>query len=343
MRILVVSSVHGYSTRDVWLKAVSGLRACGADVRPYDLLRRWDAFGVLCALAERRGIALPAAFRPEILAYEPVTGAALYHECDAVLIVSPQYMPAELPRILRRAGLLTAAYFTECPYEDTMNAPELAAQFDVAFVSDRHSVQLFRAFNERTFYLAHCYDPDVHYPGTGPRQERIVWVGTLYRSRVAFLRRARLDGLPLEIYGTLWARRNSRLYRWRKGDVMENRETAELYRRSVCSFNLHRVERYIGYTWRIDPGEAYSVNPRAFELAACGTFQVSDPRPELHDIFGDTVPVYDTPAGLGRLLRRAMEDPVWREDLARKQHQALLQGPHTCRERMAQALDVLAA
>jgi spore maturation protein CgeB len=40
-------------------------------------------------------------------------------------------------------------------------------------------------------------------------------------------------------------------------------------------------------------GDAYSLGPRAFEIAACGAFQLcDDTRPELREIFDDTVATY---------------------------------------------------
>lgn len=341
MRIQVVSSPHSHSTRDVFLRVVKGLRQNGVDVRPYDLLPRWQGFEVLIGLARARRMPLPGGFSARTLAYEPVLGAALYHEVDWSIIVSPQYVPPELPRLLRRAGVRVAAYWTECPYEDFLFVPECAELFDLCFVSDRYSVGHYRSFNERVVYLPHCYDPDVHYPGGDERDLGVVFVGTVYRDRWELLRRVRWDGLDVRIHGLVWGRRSRR---WRErisADLVDNEQAAALYRRARASFNVHRTLRWIGFPWPIDEGEAYSLNPRAYELAACETFQVSDWRPELRDVFGDAVPVYRTPGELGRLLRRAMDDPVWRQERARAQREAV-QG-HDCRARMRTALEALAA
>ena len=106
------------------------------------------------------------------------------------------------------------------------------------------------------------------------------------------------------------------------------------------SFSIHRSQRYVDVDWTIDEGEAYSAGPRTFELAACGCFQISDFRQEVADIFGDTVPIYQTPAEFERLMRRALDDPIWREEVAKQQHEAI-QG-HDCVTRMATLLERVA-
>ena len=65
------------------------------------------------------------------------------------------------------------------------------------------------------------------------------------------------------------------------------------------------------------------MGPRGVEYAACGTFQISDPRPEITDVFGDTVPIHRNPEELGRLIRKYLADPVRRSELAVQQHEAI--------------------
>src|SRR3990170_895369 len=109
--------------------------------------------------------------------------------------------------------------------------------------------------------------------------------------------------------------RRSKLWRPLRGELTENEATAEIYRRGIASFNMHRTQRYGFLSLEIDRDEAYSAGPRVYELAACETFQASDHRQEVIDIFGDTVPIYQTPKELERILRRAVDDPVWRSEL----------------------------
>lgn len=341
MKILCVSSPHGYTTRDVWMRIMKGLRLNGVDVVPYDLTTRWQVYETLFQKAGRKITDnLPDGFAPSLLAYEPITGAAIYHDVDAVLVVSPQYMPIPIVDILRRAGKATIGVFTEAPYEDTLHAPIQAAHFDFVFVNDKYSVTLYQSFNERTFYLPHSYDPDIHFDDDQARADNVVFIGTGYKTRVDFLNSVDWEGTGLELYGIWWMNKRHRLHRYLRGELVENEETAALYRRAGVGISAHRTMRYVNYDWQIDPGEAYSVGPRTYELAACGLFQVSDYRPELIDIFGDTVPVFESARDLRRIVQRAIDDPVWRQEMAKKQHEAV-QG-HTSAARMSTLLEKVA-
>lgn len=355
MKFLAVSSPHGFTTRDVWKRVCKGLEMNGQEVVAYDLLPRWRMFDWMINRVRAADYELPPGFKSNFLAYEPILGAAHYHRADAVIIVSPQYCPMPTIDLLRKTGIKTVAYFTECPYEDSLIAPIQAQHFDYVAVSDRNSVALFQSFTERVFYVPHSYDPAIHYPrGNGkmlriPRHKTyrrtmvnsgnqsskwvrvdsrprngIVFIGTIYPERRRFLQRVSWDGIPLDLYGMHNFRRDSRFHRYIRGDLQENEHVAEIYRRAIGSFNIHRRLRY-GFRPGecIDEGEAYSAGPRVYELAACGTFQVSDYRQEIVDIFGDTMPLYRTPKELERTLRRAIEDPVWRSEMAEKQREAV--------------------
>jgi len=325
------------------MKINTGLEANGVDVRPFDLMERYQLYSFLHEKLRRSKRELPADWSPTTLAYEVLLGAAVFHECDTVLIVSPQYLPAEIPQMMRRVGLKTAAVFTECPYEDTIHTPIMASVFDIAFVSDRNSVGLFESFCPRVEYLPHCYDPRIHYPGEAP-DDSIIFVGTGYHSRVEFMRRIDWP-VRLDLYGWWpkeWLRYDAPLRKaLRSPKTTSPEETAELYRGAAASFSLHREARYVGTDEVIMEGEAYSLGPRNWELAACGTFSISDYRPELADVFGDAVPVYKTPADFSALMARAFAEPSWRRDMAARQRDAAL--PYSCDRVMLPVAQALAA
>lgn len=345
MRVMCVSSFHSSSTRDVWLKTMKGLRANGIDVVPFDVMPRYQLF----AFMEQRfnkiknKPELPVDWTPTTLAYEVILGAAVYHNVEWVLVVSPQYMPEELPHMMRSMGIKMAAYFTECPYEDTIHTPVTASAFDVALLSDKYSVGLFESFCPTVAYVPHCYDPDLHYPG-GEREENTVFVGTGYNTRAAFMRKVKWPS-RLDLYGYWpagWVGAHTNLRQFvRSKTPTTPQETADIYRASLTAFSLHREMRYMGSEEAILPGEAYSLGPRNWELAACRTFQVSDYRPELEDVFGDAIPQFETPEELSALLKRAFDEPSWREELADRQCE--LVQPYSCNAVMKAAADALAA
>jgi spore maturation protein CgeB len=375
MRALLVSSFHISSTRDVWLKLVKGLTLNGVEVVPFDMSGRFALFNFLEDKMKRSKRPMPRDWSPVTLSYEVLLGAAVYHQCDWVIITSPQYMPAEIPGLMRRVGIKTAAVLTECPYEDTIHTPLTASACDAVFVSDKNSVGLFASFCPYVEYVPHCYDPDIHYPpeDESTRDENILFVGTGYQSRVKFLEKVEWPA-PLDLYGwwpSGWLRSKSPLKPsvrksktpWvptskngmiglpvpQKDGVLTGtissvtapEETADLYRSASASFSIHRAMRYVGTDEEIADGEAYSLGPRNWELAGCRTFQISDFRQELVDVFGDTVPLYETPQEMSSLLKRAFTDPEWRKDLAYQQWEKAQ--PYTAQNVTRTVAQVLAA
>ena len=85
------------------------------------------------------------------------------------------------------------------------------------------------------------------------------------------------------------------------------RTTAALYRAAKIGLNLHRSSATYGRNMpRILHAE--SMNPRAYELAATQSFQISDWRPEVQETFVGAVPTFQSAAELERLIR-ALSEP----------------------------------
>ncbi len=345
MRVMVVSSFHISSTRDVWLKTCAGLKANGVTVIPFDLMRRLSLFSFLRDKVEAtKKIDIPKDWDPTTLSYEIILGAALYHDAEWVIVTSPQYFPVDIARLMRKAGIKTAAMWTECPYEDTIHTPITASAFDVSFVNDKNSLMLFESFCEQVLYVPHSYDPVLHQPGPDERDENIVFVGTGYHSRVKFMREVEWPA-RLDLYGWWpkeWLRYDAKLRKnLRSTHPTKPEETADLYRKSAASFSMHREMRYAGTDEAIMDGEAYSLGPRNWELAACRTFQVSDFRQELVDVFGDTVPLYESPREMSEIMKRAFADPAWRREMAYRQWERAL--PYSSENVMKPVAQLLAA
>ncbi len=343
---MVVSSFHISSTRDVWLKTCSGLKANGVTVIPFDLMRRLALYSFLRDKVElSKKHELPRDWDPTTLSYEVILGAAVYHDADWVIVTSPQYFPIDIARMLRKVGIKTAAMWTECPYEDTIHTPITASAFDASFVNDKNSLMLFESFCEQVLYVPHSYDPDLHYPSAEEAEDTIVFVGTGYQSRVQFMRKVEWP-VKLDLYGWWpkeWLRYDDKRLRpsLRSTHPTTPQETADLYRKSAASFSMHREMRYAGTDEAIMDGEAYSLGPRNWELAASGCFQISDARPELTDVFGDTVPLYETPAEMSALFKRAFREPSWRKDMAAAQRERAL--PYSSKNVMLPVAQLLSA
>ena len=130
-------------------------------------------------------------------------------------------------------------------------------------------------------------------------------IGTGWRERQAFLEAVNWTGIDLKLYGvwpTLTA--DSPLHRFHCPMVVDNTRIAAIYRSAKICINFHR--RSV---------DALTPGPRAFELAACEAFQLSDPRPDLVSMFGSSIPTFDTPGNLEDLIRHYLapehDDERW--------------------------------
>jgi len=345
MKVMIVSSPHAFSTRDVYRAHLNGLKlVLGENVVSYDVLSRLNIFHQFTVWMEEKIGSVPRGWAANVLAAEPVFGAAHWHEVDVIYIISPMYFPMSMVEMMRKDGFKVWAYFTECPYEDGTWARTQAAKFDVCFVNDWNSLTQYRMYNERTFYLPHCYDPTRHFPGRGPTRghQHVSFVGSGFPERQKFLEQVDWSGIDLRLYG-LWEdlKDESPLQPFVRRRLIDNEFSSRIYRGTSVALSLHRTERYYGMGEMLDEGEAYSVGPRTYELAACQAYQVSDYRPELEAIFGSTVPVFRTPQELERLVRSALEmGPNDLRAAAIAQREAVL--PHTAESRMRQLLELAA-
>lgn len=242
------------------------------------------------------------------MAAEAVVIECLRQRSDLVVIVSGMGTHPDLFTLLKRAGLITALVTSESPYQDESMLP-MAAHVDHVFVNDKASVQAFRGVNPRTWYLPPAHDPEVHRPVLVGEDERcdVFLCGTGFGERVKFLEVVDWTGIDFRLYG-LWALADDSPLRpyYRGGDgaaYLSNDRLARHYSGATIALNLHRTDVGWGAGGATIAG-AYSVNPRAYEIAGCGAFQLcDDSRPELRRVFGPTVPTYHTPDELGRLVR----------------------------------------
>lgn len=96
--------------------------------------------------------------------------------------------------------------------------------------------------------------------------------------------------------------------RYWAGEYIDNCELSVIYGVSRISLNDHRPAM----------SAAGFINPRVFDILAAGGFCISDPNPAITELFGDTVPQYQTPEHLRYLVRYYLEHEQERQALARR-------------------------
>lgn len=327
MKLLVCQPGASWSTHDVYVGLVNGLKQQGHEVHEYWVDQRIVREGAYLDWAYRRvrrqhpDHPRPNASDLLFRACREAIDFALLGDIDWVLIISAMYLHYDVLRALKEAGRKVAILLTESPYDDAAQIP-FAALADVVFTNERTSAPLLRQACPNTHYLPHAYDPERHRPDLpdepNVRAHDVVFVGTGFVERHELFRAIDWSGIDFGLYGS-WELIGSRskLRPYLLDKVIDNRMTASLYRKAKIGLNLHRTSRGFGRDVSHVLG-AESLNPRAYELAACGAFHLSDYRPELPELFGDSVPTFDPkrPDELERLIRRYLADDGARAELA---------------------------
>lgn len=228
----------------------------------------------------------------EVTGPEEMLQKAEQYRPDLVLVLNAMHnFPAEHSHqidLIRSWGIRTAVWFVDDPYFTDQSLP-LAKHYDYVFTHELSCVPFYRegGCNE-VHYLPLAADPEMFAPMQTPRshQSDVCFIGSAFWNRVALFDELApyLAHKKLVLAGGLW-NRLSRLDllqpQIREGWV-EQKETRIYYNGAKIVINLHRPTE-IGQDNANSlnlPG--LSINPRTYEIAACGALQITDVREDLY-------------------------------------------------------------
>jgi len=188
-------------------------------------------------------------------------------------------------------------------------------------------------------------DPQTHKPLNLSNNDKnfygsdISFMGAAYPNRVRFFKHFPKN--KLKLWGTGWAESELKDYNIPLGDQRITTEQSNIiYQASKININLHSSNDSYQDTAIFDPYGDF-VNPRTFEIAACGGFQLVDDRPairELFDIDKDIV-VFSS---IEEALDKAdfyLKNETLRTEIAKNAQQKVLQF-HTYQHRIEHMLQV---
>ena len=331
MKLLLLHPGASWATADVALGLHYGLRYHGAQVIHFRLDQRITfAHRTLYTMWRHKSKAAVAAGEPALtkptnadVLYQAGVGAlemALRHKVDVVLIVSGMLLHPDVVIMMKRAGLRVVVVLTESPY-DLEKELVFAKLVDGCWTNERSAVEAFREVNPNCGYLPHGWHPERHTVTPTAADATVdahdvVFVGTGFTERAKWFNAIDWRDLDLGLYGN-WSGTglSKKLKACVRGDCISNDQTAALYRKAKIGLNLYRQTKGWGKGAPFI-GHADSLNPRAYELAACGVFHLSHPRAEVGEVFGDLVPTFATPTEAAALIRLWLADPVGRARIA---------------------------
>lgn len=308
MRVLLVHPGASHSTADVEAGLRAGLERHGVEIVQYHLDGRLTASEAYLNAAYRRAKKM----KPDIDA--PTWADAVYHasvgaleralrfQVDVVVVVSAILFHPDAIILLRRAGFPVAALLTESPYD---LEPELAVArlVDHCWTNERSCLAAFQAVCPSAGYLPSAWHPDRHgvgAPDPDVPAHDVIFVGSGFPSRIDFLAAMDWTGIDLGLYGTwqnvLSVKRHP-LRRFVHQGIVENTRAVALYRRAKIGLNLYRGG-VVANGRPLLPSLGESLNPRAYELMACGIFHLTERRAEL-----GLVPSFQTPQDASDLVR----------------------------------------
>lgn len=259
---------------------------------------------------------------------------------DLVLAMAQAPLSLAALEHLRRKKFMTAMWFVE-NYRHLTYWQQLAPGYDYWFTiqqKDCHDA-LRRAGAPQVSYLPMAADPTVHRPLTMTMNEQVEFgsdlsfVGAGYANRRALLPRWISKDWAFKVWGNEWEGADALAsVLQRQGARIDSDTCVKVFNATAINLNLHSTTGE-----GLDPAADF-VNPRTFELAACGAFQLVDQRALLSALFAEEEIVsFAQTEDVPSLIRTWLRDPVGRRTIAAAARQRVLR-QHTYDHRMKDLL-----
>jgi spore maturation protein CgeB len=285
-----------------------------------------------------------AAVQDRLMAFagEYITFLAETEAPDLVLALAQAPLNRTALQKLRALGIPTAFWFVE-DYRLMTYFRSLAPFYDYFFHIQGRAMEteLTRLGLTRFLYLPLAADPDVFKPidnqqTLAPYRADLSFMGAGYPNRRAFF--TQLLDYDLKIWGTEWDLSSP------LGQVVQDRgrrvsteETVLIYNAARINLNLHSSIFSSGLDNQGD-----FVNPRTFEVASCGAFQLVDKRRPLEKHFEPEkeIVTFHNIEDLKEKIDYYSDHPQERKNISQKARNRVL-SQHTYHHRMKTMLDYI--
>jgi spore maturation protein CgeB len=255
---------------------------------------------------------------------------------DLVLALSQAPLSMAVLEQMRRKKVLTAMWFVE-NFRHLTYWQQMVTGYDFWFVMQQEScLDAFRkAGASHVSYLPLAADPAIHQPMTLTPQERyefgaeVGFLGAGYRNRRQILPSLVGHGWTFKLWGNEWDTPGALATVLQRGGARIDTPTSvKIFNATSININLH------SYTGEGFDPEGDGVNPRTFELASCGAFQVVDARTLLPALFDESMmAVIKRPDELLSSVQTFLHEPARRLAMAESSRKRVLEA-HTYEHRM---------
>lgn len=338
-RVMVVLPFYGGSL-PVGRYCVEALRETGCLVDVFEAPSFYPSFKALKKLGVRQE-------RLDYLesGYLRVVGEAIIAQAERFqpdLLLSMAQAPVGIPVLkrLKNDNVATAMWFVE-DYRLFTYWRAFAPHYDVFAVIQREPFlqELAASGVPNALYLPMAAQPSVHKAlELSPAEQKrfgsdLSFMGAGYPNRRQAFRK--LTDYDFKIWGTEWEGEPALApFLQLQGQRISSEDTVRIFNASKINLNLHSSTRR---EQAVTHGDF--VNPRTFEIAACGAFQLVDRRALMGELFAeDELAVFDSMEELLLKTEHYLKNPEERLAVARR-GQARVLKDHTYAARMRTLLD----
>jgi spore maturation protein CgeB len=242
----------------------------------------------------------------------------------------------ETVEYIRKKGILAACWWLNDPFQIKRSLTQ-ASNYDYYFTNAKGSLQDYNSRGiSKVFFLPLAAYPKLHkkLPGID-KQYDVCFAGDWGPTREKMLLEIARD-FPLMIFGPSWGKKlaiNSPL----RGCIAKDgfftpEELVPIFNRSKIALNIHS---WYG-NWN------YGLNPRVFEANGCGTFQLSDFKEEIPELYEPDreIVLYDEMRDLKEKAAFYLASDSRRDEIAERGYARTLRD-HTYEQRLREMFSIM--
>ena len=339
LKVMVINPIYGGSLPTAKYCAAA-FKELGHDVCSVNCQDFADSFRAIQGITQIKENSQILSTRFKEMISDVILSKAAEFKPDFILALAQAPLEEATIFRLRTLEVPIAFWFVE-DFRTLTYWKDIARKYDYFF-----TIQKGTFFNElkskgvqNYYYLPQACSPDVHTPINMATEERNKYLADLSFMGAAYYNRKnifpRLLDFDFKVWGTGWDFESpikSRLQN--NNERVSTDDSVKIYNSAKINLNLHSSTCHE----EINP-EGDFVNPRTFEIAACGGFQLVDERSELFNLFdvGHEIVTFRNITELKNIAHYYLKHEKERDIISKKTRDRVL-NEHTFKHRMLEML-----